>query len=74
VRSIARGLSKTKNAEVLIHEQATKKRTGHRRRSGSPHRGFDGLHDDEIIGFVITNAGLMGSASLNGSRITRLNL
>jgi lipid-binding SYLF domain-containing protein len=28
----------------------------------------------EIIGFVLTNAGLMGSASLNGSRITRLSL
>jgi lipid-binding SYLF domain-containing protein len=28
----------------------------------------------EIIGFVLTNAGLMGSVSLNGSRITRLSL
>ena len=28
----------------------------------------------EIIGFVLTNAGLMGSVSLNGSRITRLDL
>jgi lipid-binding SYLF domain-containing protein len=28
----------------------------------------------EIIGFVLTNAGLMGSVSLNGSRISRLSL
>jgi len=28
----------------------------------------------EIIGFVMTNAGLMGNISLNGSRITRLTL
>jgi lipid-binding SYLF domain-containing protein len=28
----------------------------------------------EIIGFVMTNAGLMGSVSLNGARITRLSL
>lgn len=28
----------------------------------------------EIIGFVMTNAGLMGNISLNGSRITRLSL
>jgi len=28
----------------------------------------------EIIGFVLTNSGLMGSVSLNGSRITRLNI
>lgn len=28
----------------------------------------------EIIGFVLTNAGLMGSVSLNGSRITRLDI
>jgi lipid-binding SYLF domain-containing protein len=28
----------------------------------------------EVIGFVMTNAGLMGSVSLNGSRITRLAL
>ena len=28
----------------------------------------------EVIGFVLTNAGLMGSVSLNGSRITRLDL
>jgi lipid-binding SYLF domain-containing protein len=28
----------------------------------------------EVIGFVMTNAGLMGNISLNGSRITRLNL
>ncbi|MBS1163876.1 MAG: hypothetical protein H6R03_1772 [Burkholderiaceae bacterium] len=28
----------------------------------------------EIIGFVLTNAGLMGSVSLNGSRITRLSI
>jgi len=26
----------------------------------------------EIIGFVMTNAGLMGNLSLNGNRITRL--
>jgi lipid-binding SYLF domain-containing protein len=26
----------------------------------------------EIIGFVMTNAGLMGTLSLNGNRITRL--
>jgi hypothetical protein len=34
------------NEEILVHEQATKKCTGHRRRSGGPRRGFDGLHDD----------------------------
>jgi lipid-binding SYLF domain-containing protein len=28
----------------------------------------------EIIGFVMTNSGLMGSVSVNGSRITRLSL
>lgn len=28
----------------------------------------------EIIGFVMTNAGLMGSVSVNGARITRLSL
>jgi lipid-binding SYLF domain-containing protein len=28
----------------------------------------------EIIGFVMTNAGLMGNVSLNGSRITRLQI
>jgi lipid-binding SYLF domain-containing protein len=28
----------------------------------------------EIIGFVMTNAGLMGSVSLNGARITRLEI
>ncbi len=28
----------------------------------------------EIIGFVMTNAGLMGNVSLNGGRITRLNI
>jgi len=28
----------------------------------------------EVIGFVMTNAGLMGNISLNGSRITRLSL
>lgn len=28
----------------------------------------------EIIGFVMTNAGLMGNVSLNGSRITRLDI
>ena len=28
----------------------------------------------EIIGFVMTNAGLMGNLSLNGNRITRLSL
>jgi lipid-binding SYLF domain-containing protein len=28
----------------------------------------------EVIGFVMTNAGLMGSISLNGNRITRLDL
>lgn len=28
----------------------------------------------EIVGFVLTNAGLMGSLSLNGNRITRIDL
>jgi lipid-binding SYLF domain-containing protein len=28
----------------------------------------------EIVGFVLTNAGLMGSVSLNGNRITRIDL
>ena len=28
----------------------------------------------EVIGFVMTNAGLMGSISLNGNRITGLDL
>lgn len=28
----------------------------------------------EVVGFVMTNAGLMGSVSLDGSRITRLSL
>lgn len=28
----------------------------------------------EVIGFVMTNSGLMGNVSLNGSRITRLNI
>jgi lipid-binding SYLF domain-containing protein len=27
-----------------------------------------------VIGFVLTNGGLMGSLSLNGNRITRMNL
>jgi lipid-binding SYLF domain-containing protein len=28
----------------------------------------------EVIGFVLTNSGLMGGVSLDGSRITRLNI
>jgi lipid-binding SYLF domain-containing protein len=28
----------------------------------------------EVIGFVMTNAGLMGNISLNGNRVTRVNL
>jgi lipid-binding SYLF domain-containing protein len=28
----------------------------------------------QVIGFVMTNAGLMGNVSLNGNRITRLDI
>jgi len=28
----------------------------------------------QVIGFVMTNAGLMGNLSLNGNRITRLSI
>jgi lipid-binding SYLF domain-containing protein len=28
----------------------------------------------EVIGFVMTNAGLMGNISLNGNRVTRLEI
>jgi lipid-binding SYLF domain-containing protein len=28
----------------------------------------------EVIGFVMSNAGLMGNVSLNGNRITRLDI
>ena len=30
--------------------------------------------DEQVIGFVMTNAGLMGNLSLNGNRITRLSI
>ena len=28
----------------------------------------------QVIGFVMTNAGLMGNLSLNGNRVTRLDI